>query len=202
MKNYIPVLIGLMFTPCISQAKVTTYFTELGGSARGKRACAGEGNKIVGGQLYYAGGGGKCVAAKKYCEWGMGNRNNCLFPCRDAAVGKANKGKKVVTVPRFKCPFGPLEGKWITKLRVSDVGSAIKGKDIDIFKGICKTQLLNKKGKKTGVCKEYAPNTTIAQYGKGKYQNVASSMADPLGHLEPLFDGPPTMVADRPETAR
>lgn len=146
-----------------AEAKQTTYYTMLSKTGTvNKRECNMEGNQIVRGMLF--GSGSQCRRgipySKKYCPWGIGNRDNCIVPCIHGAGHKSMVGR-TVNVRGFRCPWGPLKGRWIEKVIIADVGGMVGKGHTDVFTGVCEK-------KKSDNCTQYASEGTIASYGRGK----------------------------------
>lgn len=176
--------------------KETEYYTLVGNRATG---CGMEGNKIVNGQLHYSGRGGQCRPLNTYCPYGVGHQNNCIVPCVHAAGGSSYRRDQVVRLQKpFRCPWGPHKGQMITHVKIADIGKAVKGDHIDVFKGLCREIGRNKKGQKTGVCVEYASDQMIAQYGRGKNTN---SYAEALRSEKPIGGGSTGMFASTSKPA-
>ncbi len=159
-KIVLSLVAALSFT---AEAKQTTYYTMLSKTGTvNKRECNMEGNQIVRGMLF--GSGSQCRRgipySTKYCPWGIGNRDNCIVPCVHGAGHKSMVGR-TVNVRGFRCPWGPLKGRWIEKVIIADVGGMVGKGHTDVFTGVCEK-------KKSDNCTEYADEGTIASYGRGK----------------------------------
>ena len=77
---------------------------------------------------------------------------------------------KTVSVRGFTCPWGPLKGRWITKVQVADVGGMVGRGHTDVFTGICMK-------KKSDNCTKYAPEGTLASYGRGRGREEEMALA-------------------------
>lgn len=117
------------------------------------RICKMEGTLLVNGVLYVW-ARGTCRRADVQCQYGIGNRNNCLTPCRSIAADPRywRPGDRVYIsqLAGQRCPFTGerLSGNFT----VADVGAYIKGaRRFDIFMGVCVRQA-------GGVCRQYDSN--------------------------------------------
>lgn len=143
--------------------QVTEYYTMVNRSVQ-RKDCSGEGNQIVGGQLY----GSDCKPVKKYCAYGIGARNVCIRPCLDAAGAKGSFGKFVKIPPKI-CKWGPFKGHVIRQVRIVDVGGAVQGNHVDVFMGLCRKAV-------RGVCREFEPDDyMIAEYGGHHFVRMRST---------------------------
>jgi hypothetical protein len=148
-------------------ASVTEYYTKVN-QEKNKKDCNGEGNQIVKGQLF----GSDCKPVKKYCPYGIGSRNNCLTPCKDAAGGSRYRFGQTVKIKPHLCKWGPYKGQMISEVRIADVGSGVGGSSVDFFQGLCSET-------KGGVCQNYVSDTMMAEYNGQHGPSV--QMADGSG---------------------
>jgi hypothetical protein len=150
-------LIFSMFCAISAEAD-TTYYTMLDTKGLNRRECNMEGGQIWNGNYY--GAGGQCRRGipytTKYCPWGIGNHDNCIVPCVHGVGPRRMNGKRISIRP-MNCPWGPLKGQRITSIIVADSGPG----HIDVFTGVCLR-------KKHDNCVEYAPDGTMASYGRGR----------------------------------
>jgi hypothetical protein len=137
----------------VLHARVTDYFTKMN-SVKVPEDCGGEGNQIVNGQLI----GSDCQNVEIYCEFGVGNRNNCLEPCVDASGGNQYTFGQIVKLPSPRiCKWGKYAGHTITHVRIADVGIGVEGSSIDVFQGLCAYT-------KREECVQYASSHAKAHY--------------------------------------
>ncbi len=159
------VFMGFQLLFAINAYADTTYYTMVGTKVN-KRECRMEGNQIVNGQLF--GSGKQCEReipyTQRYCPWAIGNRDNCLVPCVHGA-GPYRTGTRVNIRP-ITCPWGPLKGRRITSVIIADVGP----QHTDVFTGLCVK-------KKNDNCVQFAPDNTMASYGRGRGQEIQIAAA-------------------------